>query len=177
MASVSAQPTPAPTRLDPQAYRGPDTFEQGLCVAAVALLAMVLAAIARGHAQWSAIPGAVWLHLVPVTLALGLTPVILWRRRGTHNHRVLGYVWVCAMAVTALASLFVTAIRPGHWSVIHLLAPYTLIQLVRLIWSARQGNHKAHRGALRGMVTGALLIAGFFTFGFHRLLGQWLFGG
>jgi len=29
---------------------------------------------------------------------------------------------------------------------------------------------------VRGLIIGALLIAGFFTFPFHRLLGHWLFG-
>ena len=32
-----------------------------------------------------------------------------------------------------------------------------------------------HRGSVRGMVTGALLVAGFFTFPFDRMLGHWLF--
>jgi uncharacterized membrane protein len=32
-----------------------------------------------------------------------------------------------------------------------------------------------HRRGVRAMVTGALLIAGFFTFPFDRLLGHWLF--
>jgi uncharacterized membrane protein len=34
---------------------------------------------------------------------------------------------------------------------------------------------KRHRRSVRAMVTGALLIAGFFTFPFNRLLGHWLF--
>jgi uncharacterized membrane protein len=169
--------TTAPTRLQPQAYRGPDTYERILGTVALVLLGCVLVALARGQAQWGEIPLGIWAHLATVTSALALTPVILWRRRGDGNHRVLGYVWVSLMAVTAMASFFVSVVRPGHWSVIHLLSVYTLIQLPILVWRARQGNHKAHRGALRGMVTGALLIAGFFTFGFHRLLAQWLFEG
>ena len=32
-----------------------------------------------------------------------------------------------------------------------------------------------HRRSVHGMVIGALLIAGFFTFPFNRLLGAWLF--
>jgi uncharacterized membrane protein len=45
-----------------------------------------------------------------------------------------------------------------------------------MIWAARTHRYAAHRRAVRGMVTGALLIAGFFTFPFGRLLGHWLFG-
>jgi uncharacterized membrane protein len=38
-------------------------------------------------------------------------------------------------------------------------------------------HHARHRRGIRAMVLGALLIAGFFTFPFDRLLGRWLFGG
>jgi uncharacterized membrane protein len=45
-----------------------------------------------------------------------------------------------------------------------------------LVWHARRHNHAKHRAAVRGIVTGALLIVGFFTFPFDRLMGEWLFG-
>jgi uncharacterized membrane protein len=45
-----------------------------------------------------------------------------------------------------------------------------------IVISARRHQHAQHRGAVRGMVSGALLIAGFFTFAPDRLLGGWLFG-
>ena len=41
-------------------------------------------------------------------------------------------------------------------------------------WSARNHRLDRHRAMVRGMVTGALVIAGFFTFPFGRLLGHWL---
>ena len=47
---------------------------------------------------------------------------------------------------------------------------------LRQIGAARRHDIARHRKIVRGMVTGALLIAGFFTFPFHRLLGQWLLG-
>ncbi len=45
-----------------------------------------------------------------------------------------------------------------------------------IVWAARNRNIARHRAAVRGMVTGALIIAGVFTFPFGRLLGHWLFG-
>jgi uncharacterized membrane protein len=33
-----------------------------------------------------------------------------------------------------------------------------------------------HRRTIRALVIGALLVAGFFTFPFGRMLGVWLFG-
>ena len=51
-----------------------------------------------------------------------------------------------------------------------------MIQVPIIVWNARAHNVRRHRTDVRAMVTGALLIAGFFTFPFNRLLGQWLFG-
>ena len=101
---------------------------------------------------------------------------MLLRPRGTRSHRRLGWLWVAAMFLTALLSLFVRNANHGGFSFIHILSVWTLIQVPILAWSARTHNVKRHRGAVRGMVTGALLIAGFFTFPFDRLLGHWLFG-
>jgi len=61
-------------------------------------------------------------------------------------------------------------------SLIHILSAWTLIQLPLIVWHARNHRHQKHRGAVRGMVIGALLAAGFFTFPFERLMGRWLFG-
>lgn len=109
-------------------------------------------------------------------IALALTPVILLRRRGDPAHRLLGHVWAGSMVLTAFLSLFVRLSNHGGFSLIHILSVYTLIQVPLLVWFARQHNIRRHRRAVRAMVTGALLIAGFFTFPFGRLLGHWLFG-
>ena len=53
---------------------------------------------------------------------------------------------------------------------------WTLLQVPVIVLAARRHDVARHRSAVRGMVLGALLIAGFFTFPFNRLLGQWLFG-
>jgi uncharacterized membrane protein len=45
------------------------------------------------------------------------------------------------------------------------------------VWlTARAHNVVGHRATVRGLVTGALIIAGYFTFPFDRMLGHWLFG-
>ena len=152
----------------------PDAFERILAIGAIALLIVVLAALARGYGQWARVPGVVWLHLATILIALALTPTMLLRPRGDRLHRRLGRIWAGAMIATAGVSLFIREAN-GGFSIIHILSIWTLIQ-VPVIWSsARLHNVRRHRGAVRGMVLGALLIAGFFTFPFHRLLGSWLF--
>jgi uncharacterized membrane protein len=78
------------------------------------------------------------------------------------------------MIATAMLSFGIRT--GGRFSVIHLLSLFTLFQVPLIWWTARHHQIVRHRRAVRGMVTGALLIAGFFTFPFDRLLGHWLFG-
>ena len=169
MATTLERPTPRTTPISA------DTLERVLACAAMVLLAAVVIAVARGIAEWTRVPALVWAHLVTIIVALALTPVILLRRRGDRRHRTLGTVWVAAMIATAAISLFVHVSGPGRFSLIHILSVWTLVQ-VPIIWRSARTHHVArHRASVRGMVIGALLIAGFFTFPFNRLLGHWLF--
>jgi uncharacterized membrane protein len=154
----------------------PDTYERVLSVGAIVLLGFVIAAVVRGANEWHMIKTIVWVHLLSISLAVVLTPVMLLRPRGTASHRALGRVWASAMLATALISFGVRGINQGSFSFIHILSVWTAIQVPIIVWSARTHRIKRHRSAVRGMVTGALLIAGFFTFPFDRLLGHWLFG-
>ncbi len=153
----------------------PDPFERVRAAGAVVLLISVLVALAKGHSQWALVPWQVWPHLLTIMVALAPTPAMLLRRRGDRFHRRLGWVWASAMFLTAVSSLDLSISNPGGWSFIHLLSLGTMIQVPIIVWSARTHNVKRHRRAVRGMVTGALLVAGFFTFPFNRLLGHWLF--
>jgi uncharacterized membrane protein len=154
----------------------PDLYERLLAFAAIALLAILVTAIARGHAQWARVPAGVWLHLATVSVALVLTPVMLLRRRGDPPHRLLGWVWGLSMLATAIISFDLRLTNHGRFSIIHILSAWTVVQVPIIIWSARTRNVARHRRAVRGMVTGALIIAGLFTLPFGRLLGRWLMG-
>jgi len=155
----------------------PGTFDRLLAGGAVILLGFVLAALAKGAAQWGQVPPVIWAHILTILTALVLTPVMLLRRRGDRLHRQLGYVWVAAMGVTAAMTFGIRTISPsGGLSWIHILSAWTLIQVPLIVWSARTHNVARHRQSVRGMVLGALIIAGIFTFPFNRLMGHWLFG-
>ena len=153
-----------------------DGYEKLLAVAAILLLLTVLVALLRGHAQWGLVPELVWAHLATILPALALTPVMLLRPRGDRLHRLLGKLWVAAMFLTAALSFEVRLSHPGHFSFIHIISAYVVIAAPLIWWTAHTHRLNAHRRQVRGMVTGALLIAGFFTFPFGRMLGSWLFG-
>lgn len=159
-----------------QQLKGPDRLERVLGLLSLVMLAVILVAIVRGMAEWAQIPGIVWLHLATMLTALALTPMLLWRRRGDGRHRVLGYVWSGAMMATAIDSLFIRG-KNGEFSVIHLLSAFVIVMVPVLVLSARSHRVARHRRTVRGLVIGALLVAGIFTFPFGRLLGRWLFGG
>jgi uncharacterized membrane protein len=153
-----------------------DMYERVLATGAIVLLGCVAVALGRGYASWGRIPMTVWAHLFTIFVALVLTPVMLLRPRGDRSHRKLGRIWLSAMMLTAAISLFIDNPQMSRFSYIHLLSVFVLIQAPRIAYAARDHNIKGHRRGVRAMVTGALLIAGFFTFPFNRLLGHWLFG-
>jgi uncharacterized membrane protein len=154
----------------------PDLFDRLLSLASLLLLAAVLAALWKGRAEWDEVPGVIWPHIATILVAVILTPLMLLRRRGDRLHRRLGWAWVSAMFLTALSTFWIRGLNQGSLSFIHILSVWTLVQVPLIVWHARHHNHRGHRAAVRGMVSGALLIAGIFTFPFDRLLGHWLFG-
>jgi uncharacterized membrane protein len=171
MATLVA-PEPPRSKMDLK----PEPFDRILSAAALVLLAFVFTALWRGRDEWADVPGFVWGHIATIVLAVILTPVMLLRRRGDRLHRRLGWVWVASMALTAVLTFWIRGINQGSLSLIHILSAWTLVQVPLIVWSARKHDHRRHRNAVRGMVAGALVIAGIFTFPFDRLLGRWLFG-
>lgn len=169
MATVFFKPKPVTSTAS-------DWYEKMLAAVAAILFAIVIVGLGRGRADWAQVPRGVWLHLATVMVALALTPYILLRPRGTPIHRSLGKVWVVAMTLTAAISLFVRYSNPGHFSFIHILSVFVLIMAPRVWLTARRHNLAAHRRTVRGLVTGALVVAGYFTLLETRLLGHWLFG-
>lgn len=151
-------------------------FEQLLGLGALILLGCVMAAVVRGQPHWHRVPVLVWVHLATIGAALAITPAMLWRRRGDMWHRRLGWVWAIAMFATATMSFGIRLTNPGALSIIHILSAITIIGVPVLVVAARRRDLARHRRQARAFVIGALLVAGFFTFPFNRLLGGWLFG-
>ena len=107
---------------------------------------------------------AIQLHAFLALLALGLTLSIFVLPRGTPNHKLLGRIWVLAMAVVAISSFWISTLRLiGPFSPIHLLSVFTLWQLWVAVRAARQGRIAQHQRAMKSLVFWALLLAGSFT--------------
>lgn len=87
----------------------------------------------------------------------------------------LDRVWAIGAALLLLAVGIALVRGRAEWVRVPPLV-WALIQVPLIWWTARAHQMVRHRRAVRGMVIGALLIAGFFTFPFGRLLGHWLLG-
>lgn len=156
---------------------------RNLAFATAALLAVMLAALARGAARFPALPALVQVHLVMMVAIMAITVPMLLRRKGTASHRLLGRSWAALMFGNALLTLCFNAgstisggVFAGDFSPIHAISLFVLLMVPQAVLRARRHDVRGHEGSIRGLVIGSLLVAGFFTLPFGRTMGTWLFG-
>lgn len=107
---------------------------------------------------------AIVLHALTAMVAALLGTLILFLRKGTRWHKVLGRVWVGAMLVVAISSFFISEARMfGPYSLIHVLSVFTLVSLVSGVVAIRRGNVIGHRMTMISLYVLALLLTGAFT--------------
>lgn len=121
---------------------------------------------------------AIQLHAFTAITAFVLGVVQLVGVKGTTLHRALGYIWVVLMLVIAISSFWIHGMRQfGPYSLIHLLSIMVLVMLPAGVYFARVHRVRGHKLTMLGLFSGALVIAGLFTFVPGRLMHQVLFGG
>jgi uncharacterized membrane protein len=165
---------PIAARLSP----GPRVLFAAAAASLIAVLAIIGASTDVGQltfhgpdlALWSAQSPVVQAHVGAALFALATGAGILLRRKGDRLHKILGWSWVVMMTATAATSLFILELNHGSFSLIHGLSAYTLVALPLGVMAARSGNIRAHRSTMMSMFTGALIIAGLFTFLPGRLM-------
>ena len=125
----------------------------------------------------------VYVHAVLALLAVPLGIYIFINKKGTKQHRVLGRTWATILAIVSLTAIFIQTIKPGQYSLIHLLIPWTLGSLSYSIWNIRKFKKTkierykyAHMYSMIGVYIGALLVAGLFTVSPGRFFHQIIFG-
>ena len=110
------------------------------------------------------------LHIVAALTALAIGTVLLIGVKGTRIHKTLGWVWVVAMALTAVSSLFIRQTNHGSFSLIHLLSGWTIVALPMAVYAIKRRNLRMHRRMMTGLFVGGLIIAGLLTFLPGRLM-------
>ena len=119
---------------------------------------------------------AIWIHLIAVVIAVVIGAIVLFGRKGTPRHKLLGRIWAALMLTGALSSFWIMEIFDGFFSPIHLLSAWTLFSATAGVIAARRGNIRSHRFHMASLYASGLVIAGAFTFLPHRLLGRLTFG-
>ncbi len=115
-------------------------------------------------------------HVVCALLAFVLGPAALMRRSRDRWHKILGRMWVAAMAGTALSSLLINEARVvGPFSAIHVLSVITLVGLWQGVAAVRAGRIAEHRTAMLRIYGFAILVAGTFTVLPGRRMSETLF--
>ena len=125
----------------------------------------------------------IYAHAMLAWLAVPLGLYILPTKKGTKQHRILGRIWVTFLIIVSLTAIFIQAINPGQYSLIHLLIPWTIGSLIYSIWNIKKFKNTkierykfAHMYSMIGVYVGALLIAGAFTLMPGRFFHEILFG-
>ena len=103
-------------------------------------------------------------HALLALFAMAVGAIQLTAPKGTPRHRIMGYVWVTAMAVVALSSFWIHTFRWwGPFSAIHLLSLLVLGTLGYSLLSVRRGDIRAHRTSMARLYVLELLLTGAFT--------------
>ena len=124
-----------------------------------------------------AAPVVIQIHAFAAITAFAVGVVQLAASKGTIPHRLIGWSWAALMLTVALSSLFIHEIRLwGPWSPIHFLSILVLATLPLAALHARRHEVRRHRMAMLGLFTGALVIAGVFTFLPGRIMHSVAFG-
>jgi uncharacterized membrane protein len=135
---------------------------------------------ARLHAPdlalWAGLSLPIKIHLVAALGALVLGGVLMTRRKGRAFHRVAGWVWVSLVSVTAGATLFITSLNHGHWSILHLFTAWTLLILPIAVIAAKRHSVQRHRRSMMGLFYGGFAINLLFAFIPGRTMWQMFFG-
>ena len=116
------------------------------------------------------------IHLLAAVAAFVIGAVQIFGPKGTGMHRILGWTWIIFMVVVAGSSFFIRVINHGSFSFIHILSGATLIAAPMIVYAARKKDIKAHKKHATRLYTGALIVAGLFTFLPGRLMWQMFFG-
>lgn len=123
-------------------------------------------------------PPAVQIHVAAACAALALSPVMIFRTRRDRWHKTGGYIWVLAVAVTALSSFLIHDLRLiGPFSPIHLLSVWTLWRLGAGLAAIFRRDIAEHQRIMRSIAFWALMVTGLVTLAPGRRMNFALFGG
>ena len=122
-----------------------------------------------------AAPLLVQVHLALAMISLVSGTLVLFAKKGTAFHRKLGSIFVATMLCVAATSFWITDLRAGAFSPIHILSMVWLVTLPIAIWLRRRNNIRGHAIGMVFNYVG-LVVAVAFTLAPPRIVGAALVG-
>jgi uncharacterized membrane protein len=89
---------------------------------------------------------AVSLHLAGAVASLALGLAVLLRPKGDATHRSLGRIWIAAMTVVGISSLWIPTFLALSW--LHLFTLLIAVSLPSAVIAIRHGRVRSHRIAM-----------------------------
>ena len=117
-------------------------------------------------------PVHILLHMIAALVAVLVGGVVLFRKKGTNAHRIMGRLWVGLMLYVAIGSFFIQA--RGRLSLIHILSVVIIISMLLAVYAILRGHVRQHKISM-SISYASLCIAGLFTLLPYRMLGQLVF--
>ena len=135
---------------------------------------------ARIHAPnltlFAGLPVAIKLHMLAALSALAVGALLMTVRKGRTFHRAAGWIWVGLGSLVAGSSLFITSLNHGRFSLLHLVAGWTLIAAPLAVVWARRHDVGRHRHTMMGLFYGGFAINLFIAFIPGRTMWTMFFG-
>ena len=114
-------------------------------------------------------------HIGAAVFAVRVGPLVVFRLRRDRWHKPIGYFWVLAMATLAVTSFFISGLRQGQFSPIHLLSILVLVGVACGLLSISYRRSRAHAIHLQALYVQAMLGSGLFTSLPGRMISRVLF--
>ena len=90
-------------------------------------------------------------HAFAASVALPLGAWQLFRpTRGDLQHRLIGRTWVVLMLYVSVSSFWIKELRPGEFSLIHILSVVTIVTVSLGLLAAVRGDIQSHRANMIG---------------------------
>ena len=90
-------------------------------------------------------------HAFAASVALPLGAWQLFRpTKGDHQHRLIGRTWVVLMLYVSFTSFWIKELKPGEFSLIHILSVVTIVTVSLGLVAAIRGDLRSHRSNMIG---------------------------
>jgi len=92
------------------------------------------------------------IHAITALIAIFSGAIVIWNKKGSTFHKLLGRLWFVTMVIVVISSAFISEIKLwGPFSPIHIFTVLGAWALVQGIYYIRKGNIAAHGATMKNL--------------------------